>query len=57
MMVTVGGSAVSYGVYSGVLYDSYQYCMIMVVREAYGLSTWEIRASSKHPNSKCKCIL
>jgi hypothetical protein len=57
MMVAVGGSAVSYGVYSGVLYDSYQYCMIMVVREAYGLSTWEIRASSKHPNSKCKCIL
>ncbi len=31
MTIPLGEFAVSYGVYSVVFYDSYQYCMIMVV--------------------------
>jgi hypothetical protein len=59
MTVSVEGFAVSYVVYSGVLYDSYQYCMLMVVREAYALSTWNIWQAANVPtqNGKCDSII
>ena len=55
MTILVGGFTVSYAVYPGVLYDSYQYCMLMVVRKAYALSTWEIWQAANVPTQNGKC--
>jgi hypothetical protein len=59
MTILVGGFTVSYVVSSGVLYDLYQYCMPMIVREAYALSTWEMWQAANIPtqNGNCDSII
>jgi hypothetical protein len=59
MTISVGGFAVSYGVYSGVLYDSYQYCMIMVVERRMFSARGRYGQAANIPtqNGKCNSVI